>query len=62
AGAKARFVIGALYGAAEAVPFHEKRKRPHSFLNAAFINAGNYLLSHTLSRQYNRPAGLNFRE
>ena len=27
-----------------------KRKRPHSFLNVAFINAGNDLLSHTLSR------------
>jgi hypothetical protein len=28
---------------------HE-RKRPRSFLNVAFIYAGNYLLSHTLSR------------
>jgi hypothetical protein len=27
-----------------------KRKRPHSFLIVALINAGNYLLSHTLSR------------
>ena len=27
-----------------------KRKRPHSFLNVAFIYAGNDLLSHTLSR------------
>ena len=27
-----------------------KRKRPRSFLNVAFIYAGNYLLSHTLSR------------
>ena len=27
-----------------------QRKRPHSFLNVAFINAGNDLLSHTLSR------------
>src|ERR1700686_3336442 len=27
-----------------------KRKRPRSFLNVAFINAGNDLLSHTLSR------------
>jgi len=27
-----------------------KRKRPHSFLKVAFINAGNDLLSHTLSR------------
>jgi hypothetical protein len=26
------------------------RKRPRSFLNVAFIYAGNYLLSHTLSR------------
>jgi|SRR5579863_2743940 hypothetical protein len=30
--------------------FLRKRKRPHSFLNVAFINAGNDLLSHTLSR------------
>src|SRR5258706_16401083 len=28
---------------------HEQRKRPRSFLNVAFIYAGNYLLSHTLS-------------
>jgi hypothetical protein len=28
----------------------EKRKWPHSFLNVAIINAGNDLLSHTLSR------------
>jgi hypothetical protein len=28
----------------------QKRKRPRSFLNVAFINAGNDLLSHTLSR------------
>src|SRR4029077_11114474 len=27
-----------------------KRKRPRSFLSVAFINAGNDLLSHTLSR------------
>ena len=27
-----------------------QRKRPRSFLNVAFINAGNDLLSHTLSR------------
>ena len=27
-----------------------KRKRPRSFLNVAFIYAGNDLLSHTLSR------------
>src|ERR1700722_6418867 len=35
------------------IPFwhkKEKRKRPHSSLNMAFINAGNDLLSHTLSR------------
>jgi hypothetical protein len=60
AGAEARLVSGALYGTAEAVPFHEpfdrivrsirKRKRPHSFLNVAFIYAGNDLLSRTLSR------------
>jgi hypothetical protein len=30
--------------------FGEKRKWPHSFLNVAIINAGNDLLSHTLSR------------
>src|SRR5258708_38818597 len=29
---------------------HEQRKRPRSFLNVAFIYAGNYLLSHKLSR------------
>jgi hypothetical protein len=29
---------------------HLERKRPRSFLNVAFIYAGNYLLSHTLSR------------
>jgi hypothetical protein len=35
----------------DARPTHpSKRKRPHSFLNAAFIYAGNDLLSHTLSR------------
>src|SRR5258708_12314087 len=28
----------------------EQRKRPRSFQNVAFIYAGNYLLSHTLSR------------
>ena len=27
-----------------------KRKKPRAFLNVAFLNAGNYLLSHTLSR------------
>jgi hypothetical protein len=27
-----------------------QRKRPRSFLNVAVIYAGNYLLSHTLSR------------
>ena len=43
----------AIGGTAEAVPFHKpgtKRKRPSRFLSTAFINAGNYLLSHTLSR------------
>ena len=30
--------------------FHLKRQRPRSFLNVAFINSGDDLLSHTLSR------------
>src|SRR6202167_3492192 len=38
------------------------RKRPHSFLNVAFINAGNDLRSHTLGACSTiGPAGLNFR-
>jgi hypothetical protein len=35
---------------ARAPALHEQRKMPRSFLNMAFIYAGNYLLSHTLSR------------
>ena len=41
---------------------HTKRKRPHSFLNVAFIYAGNDLRSHTLGACSTiGPAGLNFR-
>ena len=48
---------------ARAAPAHlRKRKRLHSFLNVAFINAGNDLRSHTLGACSTiGPAGLNFR-
>ena len=40
----------------------QQRKRPRSFLNVAFIYAGNDLLSHTLGACSTiGPAGLNFR-
>jgi hypothetical protein len=37
-------------GAGSLLRYQHKSKRPHSFLNVAFINAGNDLVSHTLSR------------
>jgi len=56
------FLLHTLAGEGPPYTIGAKRKRPHSFLNVAFINAGNDLRSHTLGACSTiGPAGLNFR-